>query len=95
MHRNEHMTENGANGICVAALWLAWTTPGELGEYLRTVLKDEGRLCLFLTEYTIHGRRAINGRIAWFPPDAPWEQMIAAIGTGLSQEEIARRLAPH
>jgi hypothetical protein len=96
MKNNAHMTAPGANGITCAALWLTWTAPDKtVSDYFRVALKDESRLVLLLTEHSIYGRRAINGRTLWFRPDAPWQEMVAAVGTGLSTDEMARRLAPH
>jgi hypothetical protein len=78
--------------LLLPPLWLAWTAP-EAGEYFRCALQEEGRLALFLTDYTIHGRRAINGRLAWFRPDAEWQEIIADIGTAPSAEAVTRKLA--
>lgn len=96
MNDNAHMTRIGANSIIGAALWLAWTASDkDMREYLQEAFREEGRLVLILSQHSVHGRPAINGRTLWFRPDAPWEEIIAAVGTGLSAEEMTRQLAPH
>jgi hypothetical protein len=80
--------------IIVIALWLAWTVPEPQRAEIRERLKDDTKLVLALTEHSIYGRRAINGRVMLFSPAADLAEILQAAGMGPGIEAVSRKLAP-
>jgi hypothetical protein len=95
MTKNEHMREGGASMITTLAMWLASTVPDPQGALIRQAIRHDAVLALSITEHSIYGRRAINGRTMIFPPETPLEEILGTFGMGPSAEAVKRELAPH
>jgi len=94
--KNEHLQQPNADGIIVTALWLAYTAPEPQRSEIRERLREECRVALMITEHSVHGQRAINGRTAVFSPEMSVTEMIATFGgVGPSTDWMVRQLAPN
>jgi hypothetical protein len=84
-----------AEAAVVSVLWLAWTAPDPQGALCREHMQSDAKVTLLLTEHSIYGRRAINGRMLLFPPDVELAEILQTFGMGPDTATMTRQLAPH
>ena len=84
-----------AAAIVCLAVWLASTAPEPHGSAARAALRSDHRLVVALTSHTVHGGKAINGRLMVFTPDKPLIEILQEFGLGPPPEFVTQRLAPH
>jgi hypothetical protein len=92
---NRHLQQPTATHIAVSALWLACTAPNRQGEMIQECIKTDAVVALLITEHTVHGRRAINGRTVAASPDATLAEIVQMLGMGPGMEAVTGQLAPH